>query len=370
MNKNNTLPIALTIAGSDPSGGAGIQADLKTFTSLGVYGMSVITAVTSQNTQKVNSVYPLPAKIVREQLEAVLSDIKPDVIKIGMLANNEIITVVTDIIKKYKLKNVILDPVMAAKSGTRLLVGAVHEPPNKRAIHELPLQKLISQTFLITPNAIEAEILTGIKVRARHAVPLLESITKAAEKLIKMGAENVLIKGGHLRGDVCKDFLFTGFPTKAFGNDEKNTRLKCVTLSRRRIPTKNTHGTGCTYSSAIACFLVGATLCGRPKKKGSHIGLPLQIAIQNARDYLHLAIKNSLHLGKGCGPVNHLILIQKAYGCQSPPTTVAAGFSLRKQRNLKVAATSKTTQPKGCGCQTETLLSMREEMKKAVKKTK
>lgn len=261
MKQQNVLPVVLTIAGSDPSGGAGIQADLKTFTALGVYGMSVITAVTSQNTQKVNSVYPLPAKVVKEQLETVLSDIKPDVVKIGMLANDEIITVVADTIKKYKLKNVILDPVMFAKDGTCLSTTSI--------------QTLIPQTLLITPNIDEAEIFTGIKINN------LRSAKRAAEKLVKMGAKNVLIKGGHLKGDMCKDFLFV-----------KN---KCITLSYSRIHTKNTHGTGCTYSSAIACFINDS---------------PLQIAVKNARDYLQMAIKNSLPIGKGNGPLNHIVLIQ------------------------------------------------------------
>lgn len=268
MKQKNILPVVLTIAGSDSSGGAGIQADLKTFTALGVYGMSVITAITSQNTKKVNSVYPLPSKIVRDQLEAVLSDIKPDFIKIGMLSNIEIIEAVVNTLKKYKIKNIILDPVIASKNGTRLL--------EEKAFNILK-NNLIPRAFLITPNIIEAEILTGIKTID------LESIIKTAEILVKMGAKNVLIKGGHLKDDNCKDFLLTA--------------NKYIILSRQRIMTKNTHGTGCTYSSAIASFLAK--------------GEKLEIAIQKARDYLHLSIKNSIPLGKGNGPVNHLALIQR-----------------------------------------------------------
>jgi hydroxymethylpyrimidine/phosphomethylpyrimidine kinase len=262
------FPKVLTIAGSDPSGGAGIQADLKTFTALGVYGMSVITAVTAQNTQKVNSVYALPAKMVRDQLEAVITDIKPDFIKIGMLSNTDIIETVTDILRKYKFKNIILDPVMVSKSGDRLL--------EESAIISLK-KKLIPLAFLLTPNIIEAEILTGIKIID------FESIIKTAEILIKMGAKNVLIKGGHLKGDICKDFLLAG--------------NKYIILSRWRIRTKNTHGTGCTYSSAIASFLAK--------------GEDLETAVQKARDYLHLSIINHIPLGKGCGPVNHLALLQR-----------------------------------------------------------
>ena len=262
------LPKVLTIAGSDPSGGAGIQADLKTFTALGVYGMSVITAITSQNTQKVNSIYSLPAKTVKDQLEAVISDIKPDFIKIGMLSNTGIIESVVDIIKKYKLKNVILDPVMVSKSGSCLL--------EEKSFNILKT-RLIPRAFLITPNIIEAEILTGIKISD------LESIIYTAEKLIEMGAKNVLIKGGHLKDDNCKDLLLTA--------------NKFIILSRKRIKTKNTHGTGCTYSSAIASFLAK--------------GLKLEIAVHKARDYLHLAIRNNITLGKGSGPVNHLVLIQR-----------------------------------------------------------
>ncbi len=268
MKPKNNLPVVLTIAGSDPSGGAGIQADLKTFTALGVYGMSVITAITSQNTRKVNSVYPLPPEIVRDQLEAVMSDIKPDFIKIGMLSNIEIVEAVANLLKKYKFKNVILDPVMASKSGDCLL--------EDKAIDNLK-SKLIPLTFLITPNIIEAEILTGTKITG------FESIIRTAEKLVNMGAKNVLIKGGHLKDDNCKDLLLTG--------------NKYVILSRQRINTKNTHGTGCTYSSAIASFLAK--------------GEKLEVAVQKARDYLHLAIKNYIALGKGNGPVNHLALLQR-----------------------------------------------------------
>lgn len=276
-HKPNNIPKVLTIAGSDSSGGAGIQADLKTFTALGVYGMSVITAITSQNTKKVNSVYPLPSKIIRDQLETVISDIKPDFIKIGMLSNTGIIEAVTDILKKYKFKNVILDPVMISKSGDSLL---------DNMSYDILKEKLIPLTLLITPNTIEAEILTGIKITD------FESIIKTAEKLAKMGAQNVLIKGGHLPSealaqggisDICKDFLLTG--------------NKYIVLSRQRIKTKNTHGTGCTYSSAIASFLAK--------------GEKLEIAVQKARDYLHLAIRNNIPLGKGNGPVNHLALIQR-----------------------------------------------------------
>ncbi|MEW6087298.1 MAG: bifunctional hydroxymethylpyrimidine kinase/phosphomethylpyrimidine kinase [bacterium] len=268
MKQKNILPVVLTIAGSDSGGGAGIQADLKTFTALGVYGSSVITAVTAQNTLKVSSVYPLPAKIVHEQLDTVISDIKPDFIKIGMLSNSETIETVTNIIKKYKFKNVILDPVMVSKSGNRLM--------EKAAINVLK-EKLIPQAFLITPNTAEAEILTGIKINN------FELIIKASEKLVKTGAKNVLIKGGHLRNNTCRDFLLTG--------------NKYIVFSRKRIKTKNTHGTGCTYSSAIAAYLAK--------------GEKLETAVQKARDYLHMAIKNSMQLGKGRGPVNHFVLMQR-----------------------------------------------------------
>lgn len=262
---------ALTIAGSDSSGGAGIQADLKTFAAQGVYGCSVITAITAQNTMGVFDVYPLPPNIVQKQLEAVLSDIDPDVIKIGMLANSSIIHSVADTLREFPKKPLVLDPVMAAKSGDRLL--------EREAVRSLQ-EELFPLTSILTPNIPEAEYLIGNPIQSEGYM------REAARKILKMGVASVLIKGGHAvqqsppqkkGGRLVIDLFYDGRVMRE--------------IKGPRIDTLHTHGTGCTLSSAIAAGLA--------------IGLAPLEAIQNARDYLTAALRNAYAVGEGKSPLHH-----------------------------------------------------------------
>ena len=214
----------LIIAGSDSSGGAGIQADIKTVTSLGSYALTALTAVTTQNTSGVKSVVPIPPKDIKNQIIFSAKDIRPDAIKIGMLHSKPVIKKVLESLKNLKVKKIILDPVMVAKGGAKLI--------NYEAIKIL--KKLINQVSLITPNIPEAEILTGIKIRSK------EDMVFAAKKLINLGAKNVLIKGGHLNTKKVEDIFLNKSDFKIFYSP--------------RYKTKNTHGTGCSLSSAIATF--------------------------------------------------------------------------------------------------------------------
>lgn len=261
--------IALTIAGSDSGGGAGIQADLKTFSALGVYGASAITAVTAQNTQVVTAVHNIPVDIVTKQIQAVLDDINVAVIKVGMLSSPEIIIAVSEQLNQSNIP-VILDPVMAAKSGDALL--------QQCAIESLKT-KLLPIAFLLTPNLPEAATLLQCDVATDEA-----TMQAQGEALIKLGAKAVLMKGGHANGDKCIDLLIVpGEPVARFES--------------ARINTKNTHGTGCTLSSAIAANLA----------KGN----TLLESVRLSHHYLNLAIvsANLLHIGKGHGPVNHFYRI-------------------------------------------------------------
>ena len=216
----------LIIAGSDSSGGAGIQADIKTVTALGSYAMTAITAVTAQNTKSVKKITAIPTKNVEKQITMILEDIGADGVKIGMLYNVSIIKCVYRILKKYKLKNVVLDPVMIAKGGTKLI--------NNNSI--IFLKKLILPlSYIVTPNIPEAEVLTGYKILNK------EDMIRAAKKILNMGSKNVLLKGGHLKNRMIFDILVTKKETKIF--------------TKRKIKTKNTHGTGCTLSSALATCL-------------------------------------------------------------------------------------------------------------------
>ena len=215
----------LTIAGSDSCGGAGIQADLKTFYAHGIYGLSVITAVTAQNTQTITAVQDVSPSIIGAQIDAIFGDINVDAVKIGMLSNLDSIQVVADRLKRYKPKNIVLDTVMVSKSGYNLL------QPN--AINEL-VSQLIPLAILITPNIPEAELITGTTIDDET------SANMAIRKLIELGAKNVLLKGGHLLGKPI-DRLYDGTGTHSFYGE--------------RIDTKNTHGTGCTLSSSITCNL-------------------------------------------------------------------------------------------------------------------
>jgi len=256
------LPKALTIAGSDSGGGAGIQADLKTFAALGVYGTSVITAVTAQNTLGVTGVHNLPPEFVALQLEAVLSDIGTDAAKIGMLANAEIIRAVADKIQEFKLEKLVLDPVMVAKSGDHLLA-----PEAREAL----IENLLPLALVVTPNIHEAQVLTGL------AISDLDDMEKAARVLHGYGTPYVIVKGGHLEG-VATDVLFDGSEFHHFPGE--------------RFVTKNTHGTGCTYSAAIAAGLAR--------------GLPVFEAVRQAKEYISTALAFALDIGGGHGPTHHL----------------------------------------------------------------
>ena len=262
---------ALTIAGSDSSGGAGVQADLKTFAAYGVYGCSVITAVTAQNTMGVCEIYPLPPGIVKQQLEAVLSDIHPDVIKIGMLANSSIIHSIANTLRQFPRKPLVLDPVMAAKSGDLLL--------EKEAVHSLR-EELFPLTDILTPNIPEAEYLIGSPIQDEG------DMREAARKILGMGVASVLIKGGHGIQQPSAQEKGRRIVIDLF-YDGKEMRE----ITGPRIDTPHTHGTGCTLSSAIAAGLAkGLT--------------PLE-AIQNAREYLTAALQNAYAVGKGKSPPHH-----------------------------------------------------------------
>ena len=253
----------LIIAGSDSSGGAGIQADIKTITSLGSYALTAITAVTVQNTKGVKSVISIPANEIKNQIVYSSLDIKPDAIKIGMLQSRSVIKKVLFSLKKINVKKIVLDPVMVAKGGARLI--------DKGAIKILK-NELISNVSLITPNIPEAEVLTGLNINNK------EDMIIAAKKLINSGAQNVLIKGGHLKTKKVHDIFLNKLDLKVF--------------TSARYKTKNTHGTGCTLSSAITTFYS----CGKCIKNACELGIK----------YVNLAILNNPNYGKGHGPINHL----------------------------------------------------------------
>ena len=253
----------LIIAGSDSSGGAGIQADIKTVTALGSYAMTAITAVTVQNTTGVKSIIPIKPKEISNQIEFTAKDIKPNAIKIGMLHSAKVISAVMKSLKKIDIKKIVLDPVMVAKGGTKLI--------NNEAIDEIK-KKLMKKILLITPNIPEAELLTNTKINS------LNDMIKAGQLLINLGAKNVLIKGGHLKSNEINDILLNKKIIKIF----KNKKYK----------SKNTHGTGCTLSSAIATNLS----CGKDLIKSCEQGIK----------YVNEAIKSNLNYGKGNGPINHL----------------------------------------------------------------
>ena len=253
----------LIIAGSDSSGGAGIQADIKTVTALGGYAMTAVTAITAQNTTGVYSIIPIKPKKIQEQILFTCKDIRPNAIKIGMLHSSKVIETVTKTLKKIGIKKIILDPVMVAKGGAKLI--------NDAAVIHLK-KKLIKKTFLITPNVPEAEVLTRKKIKN------LDDMIEAGKNLINLGAKNVLIKGGHIKSKYINDIFLNSKEIKIFRH--------------RLIKTKNTHGTGCTLSSAIATFLS----CGKPIKKSCELGIK----------YVNHAIKANLKYGKGNGPINHL----------------------------------------------------------------
>ncbi len=264
------MKTVLTIAGSDSSGGAGIQADLKTFFSRGVYGMSVITALTAQNTVGVQEIFNVPPDFVAVQIDSVMSDIGAPVWKTGMLANKEIINVIVNKAKQYEVKYLVVDPVMVAKSGDKLL---------KENVNNFLIRKLIPQTYVITPNRFEAEKLSGITIKD------FADVRKVAFKIHQLGAKNVVVKGGHVDNSFfAVDTLFDG--------------KEYFTYSTKRIATIHTHGTGCTFTSVIAAELA---------KKNN-----LKKAVLIAKNYITQAIKTgkNLQIGKGFGPVNQILNIR------------------------------------------------------------
>ena len=253
----------LIIAGSDSSGGAGIQADIKTVTSLGSYAMTAITAVTAQNTTGVKSIAPIKPKEIFNQIVFTAKDIRPNAIKIGMLHSKQAIQAVVNSLNKLKINQVVLDPVMVAKGGTKLI--------NNAAIVDIK-KKLMKKVFLITPNIPEAEILSEVKIIS------VKDMIKAGKILNSLGAKNVLIKGGHLKSKKMNDILLNKNIIKVFRS--------------KKFSTKNTHGTGCTLSSAIATYLS----CGKDLIKSCELGIK----------YVNDSIKFNLNLGRGKGPINHL----------------------------------------------------------------
>lgn len=257
-------PIALTIAGSDSGGGAGVQADLKTFRAFEVYGCSAITGVTAQNTLGVFAIQQIPADIVRAQIDAVATDLAPAATKTGMLANAATIEVAAESIRAHSLANVVVDPVLVATSGERLVEADAEDAF---------LRQLVPLATLLTPNLDEAAALVGKPVRDRT------EMSDAARCLVEAGASAVLVKGGHLPGNVMRDLLFDG-------QDE-------LFWERERIDTTATHGSGCTLSAAIAAGL-------------AH-GRPLRDAIEQAIDFTARAIRHAPDIGSGNGPLNHFL---------------------------------------------------------------
>ena len=255
----------LTIAGSDCSGGAGIQADLKTFAAYGLYGMSVITALTAQNTTGVFAIVEVDPEFVGKQMDAIFSDIYPDAVKIGMTSNSQLIEIISKKLVEYKAVNIVVDPVMVATSGAALM---------ENRTMALMVEQLFPLASVITPNLDEAGWLIGRKIAD------VADMESAAQALLDMGAQQVLLKGGHLPGDWVVDLLA--------GRDGARQEL-----GSQRIPTHNGHGTGCTLSSAIAAYLAR--------------GLPLSAAVESARSYIlgASAAGAEVYTGRGHGPLNH-----------------------------------------------------------------
>ncbi|WP_244833823.1 bifunctional hydroxymethylpyrimidine kinase/phosphomethylpyrimidine kinase [Clostridium sp. BJN0001] len=264
---------ALTIAGSDSSGGAGIQADLKTFSANGVFAMSAITAITAQNTMGVKSIEDISPEMIKMQIKAVFDDIRVDAVKIGMVSKKESIEAITETLLSIKnLPPVVLDPVMISKNGFNLL---------SKDAEDILVKKLFPLAYLITPNIPEAEEILKIKISN------VSQMKEAAKRLINFGPKAVLVKGGHLDGEAI-DILYDGNEFSVFKQD--------------RIHTKNTHGTGCTLSSAIASNLAK--------------GMSISDAVKEAKRYITIAIKHSINLGHGVGPTNHFYELYKKAGIE------------------------------------------------------
>jgi hydroxymethylpyrimidine/phosphomethylpyrimidine kinase len=260
------LKSALTVAGSDSGGGAGIQADLKSFAAVGVYGTSVITALTAQNTMGVSGILDVPPAFVEAQFDAIAEDMGMDAMKTGMLFSAAIIDAVCGRIQRYGVSKVVVDPVMVATSGDLLLREDAVEAVKSR---------LMRLALVVTPNRREAEVLAGMRVETD------DEVREAAERIARMGARYVLIKGGHTEGDTVVDWLFDGGNMTAYPSP--------------RIDTKNTHGTGCTLSAAIAGYLA--------------LGMDVPDAVGRSREYMTSALRNAYPVGKGHGPVNHLFAL-------------------------------------------------------------
>ncbi len=259
-----SIPIALTIAGSDSGGGAGIQADLKTFHQFGVFGTSVLVAITAQNTRGVRAVHAIPVETVLAQMAALAEDLPPKAVKSGMLATRELVEAVAAGIRRYGFPHYVLDPVMVATSGDRLL-----DREAERSVAE----RLVPLAALVTPNLHEARILVEREVRTP------EDMEEAAKALLRMGAKAALVKGGHLDGAQVVDVLVTAREARAFRHP--------------KIETSSTHGTGCTLSAAVAAGLAR--------------GRPLEAAVADALDFVHRAIAEAPGLGSGHGPLNHFV---------------------------------------------------------------
>ena len=262
----NRVYRAMTIAGSDSGGGAGIQADLKTFAAHGVYGTSALTAITSQNTRGVTDVLELPASLIESQIDAIVSDIGADVVKTGMLSSSTVIEVVAAKARQHDMDALVVDPVMVAKGGDKLLQDDAVD-----ALRSL----LVPIAMVITPNVPEAETLLGMKIET------LDEAKEAAQALVGMGARAAVVKGGHLSGPPT-DMLYDGEEFRAF--------------TSRRIDTTSTHGTGCTFASAIASNLAK--------------GLPLRQSVSLAKSYVSSAIRLAQPIGRGHGPLNHFHMLK------------------------------------------------------------
>jgi hydroxymethylpyrimidine/phosphomethylpyrimidine kinase len=271
MEKGPNMKVALTIAGSDSSGGAGIQADIKTFQAHGVYGMSAVTAVTVQNTQKVFDIQEMRPQIVYDQIRCLFDDITINAVKIGMVSCMDLILAIADALAGVSCPPVVLDPVMISKSGYALL---------KRDAQNALVKHLFPVAEVVTPNIHEAEALIG------EGIASVEEMKRAAIKIAGLGAKKVVVKGGHLEGDHATDILFDGTSFKE--------------LTDPWVSTKNTHGTGCTFSSAIAANIA--------------LGKDFFEAVKNAKAYITGAIANSLPIGQGHGPTHHFFDLYRRAG--------------------------------------------------------
>jgi hydroxymethylpyrimidine/phosphomethylpyrimidine kinase len=257
---------ALTVAGSDSGGGAGVQADIKTFSAFSCFGMSAITAITAQNTHSVTGIFPVPPEFIALQMDAVLSDIGADAVKIGMLHSPELIGTVADRLSRWKCRNIVLDPVMVSKSGDKLL--------QDEAAHALK-SVLIPKALVITPNLPEASVLLDRDVQSQ------EDMAEAAKDLAELGCPNVLLKGGHLSGNTSTDLLF------------QKDKGRLTELYNERIDTPNSHGTGCSLSSAICALLAR--------------GMDIESAVHQAKVFISAALTAGAEykIGQGHGPVHH-----------------------------------------------------------------